>query len=73
MTKQHQAWHGATGILDIGEVSDVDVHDVGQKKKIMEGKKSVTEANTTEDTTITTMDVMNCFMRSHQARHEAAL
>ena len=40
MTKQQQARDDATGILAIGEVSDVDVPFLGQKDKIMEEKSS---------------------------------
>ena len=40
MTKQQQARHYATGITDIGEVSDVDVPVLGTEGEDYGGKKS---------------------------------
>ena len=71
MAEQQQAQNDATCILDIGEVSDVEVTAVGKKEMRMEKKKTFTAANTTAETT-TTMDKMNSFTRRQQAQHEAA-
>ena len=72
MTEQQQAQHAGTGILAIGEVSYVEVPAVGHKENTTEKKRLVTASKATAETTITTMDMMNSFMRRQQARHEAA-
>ena len=71
MVEQQQAQHDASSILAIGDVSYVEVPTVGKKYKMMEKINSVTAAKTTAETTTTTMDMMNSFIRRQQAQHEA--